>query len=452
MVKSKVYWFKPRDALSNVVKGQRLFEEAGLSHCFDNGDVVAIKIHCGEWNNTGYLRPSIVVGIVEKVKEYGGDPFVCDTTTIYVEGARSIAQDMYKTAARNGFTSATLGCPFVVADGDMGTDDVKVRVDGNYLNYTYVAKAIANADAMIVLTHFKGHNMGIYGGAIKNIGIGCCSKRGKSVTHLIKHPEYGLPSFTFKPELCIGKECPIYKRCSEHCPSEAFQVVDEKPYARLDLDKCVGCVGYLMRFGCGVLSIDPDVYKETWQMFPATITDSAKAVINLIGRKHVGFINYAIDISPGCDCAKYTDSYILPNLGVFASKDIVAVDTACLKAADEVEAVPGSKAYDEDVKGEPWEAGQEKFAYISAAPRFQEVGQWIQINAALNIGLGSIDYELMEATPGQPNHYVMPKFKEHSSGYLYRRRFKSDIPMPDLDCFKKKPKISIKELRKKPKI
>ena len=451
MSKSKVYWFEPRGALSTVVKGQRLFELASLNDCFSKGDTVAIKIHCGEWNNTGYLRPSIVSGIVETVKDYGGDPFVCDTTTLY-GGARTIAQDMYKVAARNGFTSATLGCPFIVADGDMGTDDVKVRVDGNYLNYTYIAKAIANADAMIVLTHFKGHPSGIFGGAMKNVGIGCCSKRGKSVTHLVKHPRYGVPRYTFNPELCKGTDCPIYKSCSESCPTGAFQVVDEKPYARLDLDECSGCLGCTSKTECGVLSVDHDELKEMWQSFPATIPDSAKAVINHLGREHVGFISYAIDISPWCDCMGFTDSYILPNLGVYASKDIVSIDKACLDAADRTEGVPGSKAFDEDIENEPWKAGHEKFTYIPCSNRFKEVSQWIQINAASNIGLGSIDYELIEATPGPPEKYVMPKFREHSWGYIFNRRFKGDMPMPDLDCFKKKPKISIEELTKKPKL
>ncbi|MCW4038191.1 MAG: DUF362 domain-containing protein, partial [Candidatus Bathyarchaeota archaeon] len=97
---SKVYHFGPRGRVSDVIKGQRLFEVAGLNECFDKGDSVAIKIHCGEWDNTGYLRPCIVAGIVETVKEYGGDPFVCDTTTCYLR-SRGTGRDELLTAARN---------------------------------------------------------------------------------------------------------------------------------------------------------------------------------------------------------------------------------------------------------------------------------------------------------------------------------------------------------------
>jgi len=154
---SKVYYFGPRTPPSDVVKGQRLFEVAGLNECFKNGDSVAIKIHCGEWNNTGYLRPSFVAAIVDTVKEYGGDPFVCDTTTCYLV-SRGTGLDMVKTAARNGFTAQTLGCPFIVADGNYGLDEVEVPVkDGILLKRAYMAEAIANADSLIVLTHFKGH-------------------------------------------------------------------------------------------------------------------------------------------------------------------------------------------------------------------------------------------------------------------------------------------------------
>lgn len=451
-MKPKVYWFGPRGALSTVVKGQRLFELAGLNNCFSKGNSVAIKAHCGEWNNTGYLRPSIVAGIVEAVKEYGGEPFVCDTTTIYYT-ARGTAQDVYKTATRNGFTEATLGCPFIVADGTDGRDDVKVKVDGNFLKYTYIARAIAEADALIALTHFKGHPQGIIGGAMKNLGIGCCSKRGKSATHIYVHPKYGIPGMIFSPEKCKYKECPVYDLCRENCPTEAFQVKDDPPHAYLDVEKCSGCLSCSIRYagtGCGVLSRSPEIDFESYALFQAFFVDSAKAVIETVGKKHVGFINYAIDISPGCDCIAYSDSWMLPNLGVFASKDILAVDKACIDAADKAEAVHGTKPFDDYIKGEPWHEGHEKFTYVSAAPRYPEVSQWIQINAGIRNKIGSIDYELVEATPGPRQKYVMQKYKDHPPGYYLRRLFRVDPPKPDADVYLTRPKITLEQLTKKP--
>jgi len=449
MGRSKVYWFGPRGPLSYVGKGQTLLEEAELNECFEKGDRVAVKIHCGEWNNTGYLRPSIVAGIVEKIKEYGGDPFVTDTTTALYSptAARTTAQDEYKTAARNGFTEATLGCPFIVADGDTGVDDVKVEVEGNILKHTYVAAAIANADAMITLTHFKGHPQGVYGGAIKNLGIGCLSKRGKMATHLLTHPELGSPSYGFHPEKCTGRDCPIYDRCVENCPVEAFQVKDDPPYAQKDKERCIGCAGCWMRLGCGVITYPPNLE----YYFPASIADSAKGVLKILGEDKVGFINYAIDISPRCDCVSHTDTWMLPNLGVFASRDIVAVDTACLDEANKVPAIPGSSAFDEGLIGEPWKAGHEHFTYISLAPRYREVSQWIQVNAGESIGLGSTDYELLDAVPRSRDEYVMPELREHTAAFRIREKFKNQYPKPDPDSYQEKIGIEIEQLTKKPK-
>jgi hypothetical protein len=445
---SKVYYFGPRCPPSYVVKGQRLFELAGLNECFDKGDRVAIKMHCGEWNNTGHLRPNIVTGIVETVKEYGGDPFVTDTTTLQYSplGARTSAQDEYRCAARNGFTEATLGCPFIVADGDYGVDDVKVDVDGNVLKSAYIASAIANADAMIVLSHFKGHVSGVYGGAIKNIGIGCCSKRGKSVTHLMTHPKYGVKGYFFYPEKCLGKDCPRYDVCVDTCPVDAFQIVEETPHAVWDKDACIGCAGCWYRVGCGVVGYSPG--REIYT--PAAFADSVKATMSLLGAEHVGFINYAIDISPACDCASFSDTWMLPNLGVFASKDIVAIDKACLDTSIKVPTIPGSKAFDEGIPEDATKAGHEHFTYISTFPRYEKVSQWIQINTAAKLGLGSIEYELIEATPGPPRKYLLPELRERAAGYRLRKKFTTESPKPAPGCYQEKVKMSLEELTKVP--
>jgi len=449
---SKVYFMGPRAptgnvALSYVAKGQRIFDAAGLNECFKKGDRVAIKVHCGEWNNTGYLRPSIVAGIVEKVKEYGGDPFVTDTTTLIYGSklGRVLAQDMYKTAARNGYTEATLGCPFVVADGDYGLDDVKVRVDGNFLNYAYIARAIADADAMIAVTHFKGHTTGVYGGAIKNLGIGCTSKRGKTATHMMTSPLYGIgATWPFHPEKCRGKDCISYQTCLELCPVGAVKLKENAPYIEWDRKKCVGCGSHWFLFACGVSWYPPD-YEYAC---PAAFADSAAAVVKLLGKEHVGYINFAIDISPWCDCASNTDSWLLPNLGVFASKDLVAIDKACLDAADKAPAVPGSKAYDKGFKDEPWKEGHEKFTYVST--RYPEVSQWIQVNSARSLGLGSTEYELVEVEPGSMYLYVPPQYRDHPTGYALRKRFRIETAEPDLAAYRKKPKVDLNDLKKKP--
>lgn len=215
---------------SIVAKGQWLFDKAILSECFKKGDSVAIKLHMGEYDNTGYLRPSLVRGIVEKIKEYGGRPFVTDTTTMLLGAfwGRTTARHYLDTAARNGFTQASMGCPVVISDGEIGLDDVRVGIpEGIILKEAFLAQGIANADAVIALSHFKGHDCGVYGGAIKNIGVGCSSKSGKMNLHLTNHPKYGVRNWPYSPEACQGNKCSYAETCRAICPVEAYEITED---------------------------------------------------------------------------------------------------------------------------------------------------------------------------------------------------------------------------------
>ena len=166
---SKVYFMGSRSnsfQTGYVAEMLQVFGAAGFADLIRPKDIVAIKVHCGEWNNTSYLRPVYARALADKVKELGGRPFVCDTTTqpYNVHAGRVTELDMLLTAERNGYTSAVLGCPFIVADGWIGTADVRVDVpDGFIVKEAYVAQAIAHADKMIVLSHFKGHPIGVAG-------------------------------------------------------------------------------------------------------------------------------------------------------------------------------------------------------------------------------------------------------------------------------------------------
>ena len=195
MADSKVYWMDAHSEsteTSLVAKMETVFNAAKLDEMISPNDVVAIKIHCGEWNNSAYLRPVYARALADRIKELGGRPFVCDTTTSTYSpyGSRSSQLDILLTAERNGYSSATLGCPFVCADGWLGTGDLRVDIpEGYLLKEAYVAEAIAAADVLIALTHFKGHSMGVIGGAMKNLGIGAQSKRGKLNVHMGRTPQ-----------------------------------------------------------------------------------------------------------------------------------------------------------------------------------------------------------------------------------------------------------------------
>jgi len=389
---SKVYYMDARSnspQTSLVAKTITIFEAAGFDSLIKPGDVVAIKLHCGEWNNTAYLRPVYARAIADRVKALGGRPFVCDTTTLPYNAyaSRSTAMDLMATAERNGYNSTTLGCPFICADGFLGTDDYRVDLpEGYILKEAYIAKAIAAADVLITLTHFKGHAIGVVGGALKNLGIGAQSKWGKFNTHMGCHPKYGIgSSYIFHPENFKGRKGETdWQILEECCPFNLIHVTEDSiEWEREKCTNCLACLRPMLRRGIF------EVSEENFQATNAAIADSCLATIKAVGRGKVAFINLAIDISSGCDCIPYADTPILPHLGIFASYDPVAIDKACLDKAVEVVGVQGSKAEEMDVL----DSGKHKFE--SCSPLLAGLSEEIQHNTGEIIGLGTRHYELV---------------------------------------------------------
>jgi len=443
---SKVYFMDDRYTglpSSLPAKAAQLFDHAGLGDCFDPGDSVAVKCHMGEWYNTGYLRPILVRAIVDKVKEHGGVPFVTDTTTApyYHYGSRSTAQFYLETAAANGFTRESMGCPIVIADGSYGTDDVRVEIpDGVILKEGFLASGIAHADAVIVVSHFKGHASGVYGGAIKNVAIGCSSKRGKLNVHLTTHPEVGMNHWSFHPENCVGRECPDWVLCDNLCPSGAIHITDDT--MEWDPGKCIGCFGHLRPFfQCKVWG--DEKYQDFRNWFLIAMGDAATGYVRHLGRERVGFITYALDITPACDCAPGADRPVIPNLGVFASRDMVALDTAALDMADRAPGIPGSQAEEREVM----EPGAEKFTGIIGR------SQWVTVNTCSRLGVGSKEYELV-APPvsDEEARFCFPRFSpERPSGYYLVKgieKFGSWLP-PGGFKYNTRPAVPFEELTRR---
>jgi uncharacterized protein len=405
---SPVYFMDDRAAsieTSLANKMLTVFDAAGLSDIVKPHDLVGIKVHFGEYNNTAYLRPVYARALVDKVKELGGRPFVCDTTTAYYyyNCGRCSAIDALLTAERNGFTSATLGCPLVIVDGFIGDDDLRVDLpEGTILKEQYVAKGIAMADKMIVLTHFKGHGSGVYGGSIKNVGVGCASKRGKFNLHFGGHP-IGTRFAPWFEHLARQPQTPEWlEELRDSCPWGLFAIEPAAGTFEWDRDHCVCGPGG--GGPCGdILGRIRGVHEDAFDANPVTIADSALAALKIVGpgqeAGNAGFINMAIDITPFCDCAPYADRPFIPNIGVFASKDIVAIDAACVAAATAAAGVAGSRAYEDGVMA----AGTPKFAAgASRASSSQE----ICLNNGQKIGMGSRDFELVTCQPGPRAHAV----------------------------------------------
>lgn len=385
----KVYFMNDRAANSEnslVAKMLYLFEAAGFEEIIKPGDVVAIKLHMGEYNNTAYIRPVYVRALVDKIKSLGGDPMVLDTTTLlgghFV--SRATALDYYKTAERHGFNSGTVGCPVIIADGYLGTDDVLVELpEGVILKEQYVATAIAMADAMIALTHFKGHPIGVFGGSMKNIGVGCASKRGKFCLHLAQHPKWSMNRRSWDSSVCKGDKCPQWNFCRQCCPQNALY--SDNNHMVLDNEKCIACFACFFAVTCGAYKFPSGFFEAQ----AAAIIDSAKAVSKTFAPKKIGYINLAIDIAPWCDCCGFSDRPLIPNIGVFASYDPVALDTATVQKALESVGMPGSTA---ESRGAT-QPGTHKFTLCSS---FGRVSEDIPLNTGEKNGLGSRKYELVE--------------------------------------------------------
>ena len=446
-MKSKVYFMDDRytGAQTSIpAKAMQLFDHATLGECFSPGDAVAIKCHMGEWNNSAYLRPILIRVIVDKVKEHGGRPFVTDTTTApyYYYGGRSTADLHLETAARNGFTPQSMGCPIIISDGLYGTDDVKVDIpDGLLLKEAYLAKGIADADAMIVVSHFKGHGSGVYGGSIKNVAIGCGSKRGKFNVHICTHPTVGWNNWTFHGENCLGQECPDATLCNSLCPAGALKILED--HAEYDPEKCIGCFGHQTPLHrCGLWEID-ERYDMWRNWFLVAMGDAATAYTRRIGRENIGYLSYALDITPSCDCVAGADRPVIPNLGVFASRDMVAVDVAALDMSVKATGIPGSRAEEQDVMKQ----GDEKFTGIVG------MSQWITPNTCARLGSGSKDYQLIEPeppeneaafvhslfTPEKPSGYYLGRVLEKTGSWTPPGGFK----------YRKEPTVPLEELRRR---
>jgi hypothetical protein len=395
MAKSKV-WYSPGGATvwpeALPCKAKDLFYEAGFDKMIEPGDSVAVKIHCGEWNRTACLRPELVAAIVEEVKKCGGEPFVTDTTTLtyFLTNSRTNGPLAMETANRHGFNPASLGCPYVIADGYYGIDDVRVELpEGNILKDSYVARALAQADVCINLAHGKGHPFTAMGACIKNFGIGGQSKRGKYQTHLAfwGEPEDALGWPKVNEEACPGKSgCPYWKMCEDSCEQEAITVMEDT--MKFDYDKCCqcfACVVTCMFSGHETLGIND----EFFPICQIAMSDSAMAVQKTFKEDKIGYMIYAVDVAPECDCFPWADISIVPDVGIFASHDLIAIDTAFADMVDSYPITPKSRAEQLGLK-----PGEDKFKAINGfTPR-------IQLKSGEKTGvMGQMDYELITYEP-----------------------------------------------------
>ncbi len=327
MENSKVYFCDmhatPEEPLP--FKLRRLITTAGMGEIDFKDKYVAIKIHFGEPGNLAYLRPNYAKVVCDFIKERGGKPFVTDCNTLYV-GGRKNGLDHLDSAYANGYNPFATGVHTIIADGIKGLNEVLVPVEGGeYVKEAKIGEAIMEADIVISVNHFKGHEMTGFGGAIKNLGMGCGSRAGKMEMHNAGKP------YVYS-NACIG--C---GKCLKICAHDAPIITNK--IAKIDHDKCVGCGRCIAICPKDAVSVNWD---ESADILNCKIAEYAKAVVQNRPSFHINFI---IDVSPCCDCHAENDIPIVPDVGMLASFDPIAIDTACAHLVNAQPALPDSVAF-----------------------------------------------------------------------------------------------------------
>ena len=373
MAKSKVYYtdFRAKIGEGLPTKLKRLIKAAGIDEIDMDNKFAAIKMHFGELGNISFLRPNYAKAVADVVKELGGKPFLTDCNTLY-PGSRKNALEHLYCAWENGFTPLTVGCPILIGDGLKGTDDVEVPVQGGeYIKKALIGRAVMDADVFISLSHFKGHEMTGFGGAIKNIGMGCGSRAGKKEQH-----RNGKPSID--PEMCRG--CRL---CMRQCANDGLLLDETTKKMSINLENCVGCGRCIG--ACNFDAID-FVDSAATKVLNCRMAEYTKAVVD--GRPHF-HISLIVDVSPNCDCHAENDAPILPNIGMFASFDPLALDQACVDACLKAEPLPNSQLTD-NMKQEGFCDHHDHFENTTVNSEYKTC-----LAHAEKIGLGSREYEIV---------------------------------------------------------
>ena len=365
MEASKVYFtdFHTTPEENLLQKLRRLAKAAGIDNIDFKNHFAAIKLHFGEPGNLAYLRPNYARALADLVRELGGIPFLTDCNTLYV-GRRKNAVDHLEAAYENGFNPLATGCQVIIGDGLKGTDEALIPIEGDYVSEAKIGRAVADADVILSLTHFKVHECTGIGGALKNLGMGCGSRAGKREMHCAGKP-------VIAQDLCVG--CGA---CKKNCAQDAITIQNRK--AEIDHDKCAGCGRCIG--ACPMDAVQPGG-DETFDILNRKITEYTMAVVKDKPHFHISFV---MDVSPCCDCHGENDVPVVADIGMFASFDPVALDVACADAVNAQPPIPGS------ILSQVPDTG-DHFTSIHPATNWR-----VGTDHGEKLGLGSTHYELIK--------------------------------------------------------
>lgn len=357
---------KASESISKKVA--KLFDKAGFKEIITPDKLTAIKIHFGEKGNNAFINPIYVRQIVDKIKENSGKPYLTDSNTLY-KGSRANGVDHLVTAIENGFAYAVVNAPIVISDGIYSKDSEDVHIGKKHFDTVKISSGIYHADSMLVMSHFKGHETAGFGGSIKNMAMGCAPAAGKQQQHS-----------TAKP--IVGKNCRACKICIKNCPADAIVIVDGSAY--IDPEKCIGC-------GECVSMCTFNVIRPQWgtamDAFIERMTEYAYGAWSTKKNK-IAFMNFVMNVTPLCDCVPWSDAPIVPDIGILASFDPVAIDHASYDLVNEQSGNVLSKIGD---CGCGLKSGEDKFKAMHPETRGD-----LQLSYGEELGMGTRQYELIE--------------------------------------------------------
>ncbi|MGL5514953.1 MAG: DUF362 domain-containing protein [Sporomusa sp.] len=364
---SKVYFANLRtrsDKNNKISKVRNLFDCAGFNELIQSGDLTAVKLTFGERGSDGFINPVFVRQVVDKIKEKGAKAFLTDTNTLY-SGSRHNSVDHLLTALEHGFDYTVTGAPLIIADGLRSENITEVEINRKHFSKVKLAKDIISADSVIVLSHFKGHEMAGLGGAIKNLAMGGAPAIGKKEQHALK--------IVVDQEKCVG--C---KKCSAVCPEQAITVSNKK--ASVTGKKCIGCGECLTVCPLKATGMD---WATDLSNFLERMTEYGYGVAKA-HENRIGYINFLLNITPDCDCVPWSDAPIVPDIGFLASTDPVAIDQASYDLVNK------QLGFSDSLLSCNCEAGADKFQGLRS-----HIDGSIQMRYGEEIGMGSRDYELI---------------------------------------------------------
>lgn len=352
---SKVYFIETSNSDPAGLISEKLavlIEKSRVLNYIGKSDFTAVKIHFGEEGNTGYILPEWVKMVAGHLKTVTENAFLTDSNVLYKNSKRANTVDHLKLADKHGFSLHNTGLPILISDGVFGRNYTEVPIGKKHFDKVKVASDIASADSILALSHVTGHFATGIGGAIKNVGMGCASRRGKYEQHSGVVPEVN-------SQYCVG--C---GSCMANCPASCIRLV--KGTAMISKKDCIGCGECVVVCKTKALNIK---WSETLENLQEKMVEYAYGAVKAV-RGKVGYVSFLVNITKNCDCMAFNEPRIVDDFGILASADPVAIDKAAVDIINR-------------------RASKDLFKIANPET------MWLtQLKYAEEIGMGSLNYEL----------------------------------------------------------